>query len=500
MLKEHEFEYNDKVYNVVQPPKDLEQTLPLDRWELWETVKGKTKLIATAIIREGKIWISQSELAKHLECSASTMSRAATLNRRERATSSGGPVRSAAYVEAEQIVEWMMGRAASVDGDKVGDEWKRMVPVRSAFRPNPTAVAPILTVESTHQVAVKIEDADAEDFLRQLVVPDLRSEVVWTLSTAEVAQLYECTPENIRYHKSQLDDELVDGIHFTSRIETDEAGVGNPNAAGGTRWTKRGFIRLGFCIKTPRAKRLRDYAESLIVGNIDRKVAATTEMSELLTAITTLAAAIAPLQALHGRVDTLDTRISNAPVPPTPQDVEGLVHEQLKTELHLKDYRVPAPKRAAAGDVPAQFYGMIKVPSGFKNTGMEFPATLASWYGKNSQPSSENYNLWMNHNGILMRWMSSKHTTEADRELADYSNGWFIPSSCEMLQFEGAYGFNFRTVEEHTGGRPIIALEYFLSPVALGRVRDLWVTQFRSGELIEQFKVIRDQKRKVLTA
>lgn len=86
----------------------------------------------------------------------------------------------------------------------------------------------------------------------------------YLLETKLVAKGYGVSAEVIRTHKRDHADELVEGKHFIS--------VGNPNAnprAGiahkQTVWTKRGIIRLGFFIKSERAKKFRDIAEDLVI-------------------------------------------------------------------------------------------------------------------------------------------------------------------------------------------------------------------------------------------
>ncbi|WP_185155506.1 phage antirepressor KilAC domain-containing protein [Rudanella paleaurantiibacter] len=87
----------------------------------------------------------------------------------------------------------------------------------------------------------------------------------WAITTAEVAAGFGVTPEAIRSHKSRNSDELLEGKHFVS--------VANCNAVGNqadTWWTKKGVVRLGFLIKSERAKRFRDWAEDLVVKTIDK--------------------------------------------------------------------------------------------------------------------------------------------------------------------------------------------------------------------------------------
>lgn len=86
----------------------------------------------------------------------------------------------------------------------------------------------------------------------------------WALTTAEVAAGFGVSPEAIRSHKSRNADELIEGKHFVS--------VANCNAVGNqadTWWTKKGVVRLGFFIKSERAKRFRDWSEDLIVKSTE---------------------------------------------------------------------------------------------------------------------------------------------------------------------------------------------------------------------------------------
>jgi hypothetical protein len=95
------------------------------------------------------------------------------------------------------------------------------------------------------------------------VIPDPDHE--YTLPTADVARGYGVSPTTIRRHKETHGDELLEGKHFSS--------VQNMNAGNlkrlSTRWTKRGIVRLGFFIRSERAKRFRDMAEDLVLRHLD---------------------------------------------------------------------------------------------------------------------------------------------------------------------------------------------------------------------------------------
>ncbi len=93
------------------------------------------------------------------------------------------------------------------------------------------------------------------------VVVRLSAEHEFCLNSQEVAFGYGVSTENIRQHKANHGDELVEGKHWVVSIS---------NTLGGkqesTLWTKRGIIRLGFFIRSERAKKFRDAAEDLILG------------------------------------------------------------------------------------------------------------------------------------------------------------------------------------------------------------------------------------------
>ncbi len=77
------------------------------------------------------------------------------------------------------------------------------------------------------------------------------------METRLVAEGYGVAESTIREHKRKNSDELVENRHFTSVSITDAGGLRRIN----TYWTKRGVIRLGFFIKSDRARLFRDWAE-----------------------------------------------------------------------------------------------------------------------------------------------------------------------------------------------------------------------------------------------
>lgn len=84
------------------------------------------------------------------------------------------------------------------------------------------------------------------------------------MPTKDVALGYGISGGTIRRHVMEHNDELVEGKHFLK-------GVSILNTLSNIQphqvfWTKAGIIRLGFFIKSERAKLFRDWAESVILN------------------------------------------------------------------------------------------------------------------------------------------------------------------------------------------------------------------------------------------
>ena len=83
----------------------------------------------------------------------------------------------------------------------------------------------------------------------------------YLLPTSAVAFGYGVSEDAIRAHKQRQADELMEGRHWLS-VTNCHAGNGNLPK---TLWTKRGIVRLGFFIRSERAKLFRDAAEDLVI-------------------------------------------------------------------------------------------------------------------------------------------------------------------------------------------------------------------------------------------
>lgn len=104
------------------------------------------------------------------------------------------------------------------------------------------------TISVTHALSVQ-------------VMPDKRHQFI--MSTNEVAHGYDCGTSTIRDCLRRNKEEFQEGKHYFSSVKNLDAGNLQTKQ---TFWTKRGVVRLGFFLKTGRAKLFRDWAEDLIVS------------------------------------------------------------------------------------------------------------------------------------------------------------------------------------------------------------------------------------------
>ena len=100
------------------------------------------------------------------------------------------------------------------------------------------------------------------------VMPDRKYEVLMT--TDEVAKGYGVSGGTIRKHKLEHAEELVEGKHYISYTHyLPRVTKSNADSKSATYkiiyWTKRGIVRLGFFIKSDRARLFRDCVEDLVI-------------------------------------------------------------------------------------------------------------------------------------------------------------------------------------------------------------------------------------------
>lgn len=94
------------------------------------------------------------------------------------------------------------------------------------------------------------------------ILPDSNHEFI--ISTKDAAHGYGTSDYAIRQTKLRHSAELIEGKHFISGV-TIRHGA-SAGASKSTMWTKKGIVRLGFFIKSERARLFRDWAEELIIN------------------------------------------------------------------------------------------------------------------------------------------------------------------------------------------------------------------------------------------
>lgn len=97
------------------------------------------------------------------------------------------------------------------------------------------------------------------------VLPSVEHEFL--MMTKEVAHGYGTSEYAIRVSKMRHENELIEGKHY---FVAGDFAVTKSNGTfkiprNAILWTKRGVIRLGFFIKSERARSFRDWAEDLVI-------------------------------------------------------------------------------------------------------------------------------------------------------------------------------------------------------------------------------------------
>ncbi|MCM0301292.1 MULTISPECIES: hypothetical protein [Bacteroides] len=106
------------------------------------------------------------------------------------------------------------------------------------------------------------------DNLEVEVIPNKVHEYVVTSN--EVTKGYGVAGNTIRMHKFNHSDELIEGKHFIMGVNNIDGVIDTGKKEGATTyWTKRGIVRLGFFIKSERAKMFRDWAEDLVINKVE---------------------------------------------------------------------------------------------------------------------------------------------------------------------------------------------------------------------------------------
>lgn len=125
---------------------------------------------------------------------------------------------------------------------------------------NATQNSQVLNLKVTEELSVNVIPNENYEFL---------------MTTKEVANAYGVTEYAVRKTLLRNSEDLKDGKHVIRGAEliSDKGGTNCPTLDNAQPhqvfWTKRGIVRLGFFIKSLRAKLFRDWAEELILNVID---------------------------------------------------------------------------------------------------------------------------------------------------------------------------------------------------------------------------------------
>jgi prophage antirepressor-like protein len=92
------------------------------------------------------------------------------------------------------------------------------------------------------------------------------------MTTKDVAYGYDVAENTLRSHFHRHKDEITENKHFVKGVSfcntLENVGV-QPHQIF---WTKQGVIRLGFYIKSERAKLFRDWVEELVINYLEKKL------------------------------------------------------------------------------------------------------------------------------------------------------------------------------------------------------------------------------------
>lgn len=104
------------------------------------------------------------------------------------------------------------------------------------------------------------------------ILPNTNHEFLMT--TKEVANGYGVTQYAILMNKQRLNTELIEGKHFITAITVGYSELPKQLrcAHNAILWTRRGIVRLGFTMKSERAKLFRDWAEELVIDAVSNPV------------------------------------------------------------------------------------------------------------------------------------------------------------------------------------------------------------------------------------
>ena len=100
------------------------------------------------------------------------------------------------------------------------------------------------------------------DDLSVSIIPDSNHEFL--MDTYQVAYGYGISASSLRSQQSRNKDEFIEGKHYVLGVAICNSEKRFPHNK--IFWTKRGIVRLGFFVKSGRARLFRDWAEELVIN------------------------------------------------------------------------------------------------------------------------------------------------------------------------------------------------------------------------------------------
>lgn len=119
------------------------------------------------------------------------------------------------------------------------------------------------TVNSQRQDVVSVQVGTD---LTVRVIPNSQHEFLMTSKDVSIG--YGISESTLRQSKHHHQNELLDDVHFVKGVRFSHTLAIKGVQPHQIFWTKKGVIRLGFHIKSDRAKLFRDWAESIIVAKL----------------------------------------------------------------------------------------------------------------------------------------------------------------------------------------------------------------------------------------
>ncbi|HAZ00698.1 MAG: hypothetical protein A2W90_14575 [Bacteroidetes bacterium GWF2_42_66] len=121
-----------------------------------------------------------------------------------------------------------------------------------------------MTVEKNEKQTMSLRVTEG---LTVTILPDSSHEFL--MSSKDVATGYGVSEGNIRNQLHRNKEEFHEGKHFGTAVCFSNSGL--QSVHNKVFWTKRGIVRLGFFIKSDRARLFRDWAEDLILDKVEKK-------------------------------------------------------------------------------------------------------------------------------------------------------------------------------------------------------------------------------------